>query len=331
VGRSHGALQVQSLNVLPFLLQQGNHVVDGGHGVEFNLSRSHRHVGNGSAHTHWSSGLNLQVELNGGRSLLDLVSKRGIWRDDLRELSGLGQSRSYKSWNLLDQGRRSQESIVLVSELLNKLLVSVELGKVIFRHAVNSNSLGFVQSSLVSQHTDSALWLWGLWKSDGSSNSLISGRVIVLQCNLQLNSLGKLSLLGLQRELQNLSDGFLDHCVRKFAHLRLYATVSSSPPPTQPQKFPNFSAFSLGPSHIISEQFFTVGVQPHWLTSVLGEALLDEKCLVGLCVDISEFVLVEIIYRESPEHCKRCSFRIEGSTLKARARIAVCNMCLKFA
>ena len=48
--------------------------------------------------------------------------------DGSGELSGFGKTGSKQSRDLLDQSFRGQESVVLLSELLNELLIFIEPG-----------------------------------------------------------------------------------------------------------------------------------------------------------------------------------------------------------
>jgi hypothetical protein len=104
------------------LLQQGNQEVDGQHGVGDNLVLLHITVSDGTSQT---KNL-LQLELDGGSDLDDLSGKVVRVGDGGRELSSLGETGSEQTRDLLDQSLRSQESVVLLGELLDELLVLVE-------------------------------------------------------------------------------------------------------------------------------------------------------------------------------------------------------------
>lgn len=66
----------------------------------------------------------------------------------------LGQTRAQQTGNLLDEGLRGDESIVLASQLLDKLLVLVEFLQVIRRHGVDTAVLGTVEIVLVTQYAN---------------------------------------------------------------------------------------------------------------------------------------------------------------------------------
>jgi hypothetical protein len=113
LGRRHGSLDGQATNVLPSLLQQRDEVVDGQHDVTDQLILSHADISDSDTHAEHL----LQLELDGGLDLVDLVGEVfsvGDWRG---ELSGLGKTGAEKTRDLLDQGVGCDESIVLACEL----------------------------------------------------------------------------------------------------------------------------------------------------------------------------------------------------------------------
>ena len=68
----------------------------------------------------------LQLELDGGAHLVELVGEVlvvGHWGG---ELAGLGETRPKETGDLLDKGLRGKEGVVLLGEFLNELLVFVE-------------------------------------------------------------------------------------------------------------------------------------------------------------------------------------------------------------
>ena len=69
---SHGALDIETLHILPFLLQQRHHEVHGHIHIGDNLIFGHSNIGDGCAHTHWTILLNTKVELDSGRNLVHL-------------------------------------------------------------------------------------------------------------------------------------------------------------------------------------------------------------------------------------------------------------------
>jgi hypothetical protein len=122
LGRAHGGLDGQRAHVLPALLQQGDEVVDGQHDVTNQLILGHANVANGDTHAEHL----LQLELDGRLDFGHLVGEVLVVGDRRRELSGLGETRTEETGDLLDQGVRGDECIVLASKLLDELLVLVE-------------------------------------------------------------------------------------------------------------------------------------------------------------------------------------------------------------
>lgn len=70
----------------------------------------------------------LQLELDRRTNFSELVGQVLGMGDGGRELSGLGETGSKQTRDLLDQCFRGQESVVLLSELLDELLIFVEPG-----------------------------------------------------------------------------------------------------------------------------------------------------------------------------------------------------------
>jgi hypothetical protein len=139
---------VEGADVLPLLLEQGDEEVDREHDVLDNVVLLHVDVGDGDTET---KNL-LELELDGGSDLVDLSGKVLGVGDRGGEFTGLGETGTEKtglvSWglenvllpgknlprNLLDQSLGSEESIVLLGELLDELLVLVELLQVLNSH-----------------------------------------------------------------------------------------------------------------------------------------------------------------------------------------------------
>lgn len=87
MGLAHGGLQVQRLDVLPSLLQQGDQEVDGQHGVGDNLVLVHVDVTDGTSETKDL----LQLELDGGPDLDELLGEVVRVGDGGGELSSCGR------------------------------------------------------------------------------------------------------------------------------------------------------------------------------------------------------------------------------------------------
>lgn len=201
-GRRHGSLDGQASNVLPALLEQGDKVVDGQHDVGNQLLLVHVDVTDGDTH---AQNL-LELELDGGLDLGDLVGQRLRVRDGRGELAGLGQTRTQDTGNGLDQGLRGNEGVVLAGKLLDELLVLVELLQIISRHGIDSAVLGTVNVVLVTQNADGHVGAGDRRQADGARETLVTLGVIVLEADLELDGLEEVTLLGLVRVLEDLDD-----------------------------------------------------------------------------------------------------------------------------
>lgn len=60
---------------------------------------------------------------------------------------------------------------------------------------------------MIKDYTPNAhVWTWDLRKTDGSRETLVTLRIIVLETDLELDGLEEVALLGLQRVVQELLD-----------------------------------------------------------------------------------------------------------------------------
>lgn len=161
--------------------------------------------------------------------------------DGSRELSGLGQTGTQETGDLLDESLGSNEGIVLAGKLLDELLVLVELLQVIGGHGVDTSVLGTIEIVLVTENAVHN-WLVFLAQShsyysyprrrfvpdghvgagdsgqlDGARETLVTLRVIVLQTDLELDGLEEVTLLSLVGVLQELGDLRPDiSCTKKY-------------------------------------------------------------------------------------------------------------------
>ena len=62
------------------------------------------------------------LELDGGLDIIDLTNHIVLMSQHSWEFTSLVQTWTQKTWDLFDQGFRSEESIVLLGELLDKFL-----------------------------------------------------------------------------------------------------------------------------------------------------------------------------------------------------------------
>lgn len=145
---AHGGLEVERLNVLPLLLEEGDEEVDGQHGVGHNLVLVHVDVTDGDSETEDL----LKLELDGALDLGDLLAEVVRVGDGGGELTGLGETGAEQTGDLLDQGLGSEESIVLLGELLDELLVLVELLQILDSHVLELNLLGLIDVGSIGKN-----------------------------------------------------------------------------------------------------------------------------------------------------------------------------------
>ena len=74
-----------------------------------------------------------------------------------RELAGFVEPRSKEPGDLLDQRLRREESIVLLRQLLDELLLLVQLLEVLGTHEGNSLGLRLIAVLLVAEHAHGEL------------------------------------------------------------------------------------------------------------------------------------------------------------------------------
>mmetsp|Transcript_38709 Transcript_38709/g.91706 ORF Transcript_38709/g.91706 Transcript_38709/m.91706 type:complete len:239 (+) Transcript_38709:172-888(+) len=213
VGLAHRRLEVEALDVLPVLLQERHEEVDRHLRVDKDLLVAHGDVPNGHAHAQDL----LQLELDGGLDLVNLVLQGLVVGDEGGELAGLVEAGTQETGDHLDDRLRRQESLVLFGELLHQLLVLVELLQLLNVHGVDANCLGLFAVLDITQDADLHLRPSHERKLDSAAETLVLLRVIVLQTNLELDSLREFPLL-LLRPLENRSHGVLESFALQLAH-----------------------------------------------------------------------------------------------------------------
>merc|ERR1712142_60171 len=111
------------------------------------------------------------------------------------EFTSLVQTWTQKTWDLLDQRLGSEESIVLLGELLDQFLVLVELLEVISAHVWDTLGLGLVVVGGITDNADLLLWAGDVWQLDGTAETLVLLGVVVLEGDLELDGLQEVTLL----------------------------------------------------------------------------------------------------------------------------------------
>merc|ERR1719180_48272 len=147
----------------------------------------------------------LHLELDGGLEVEDLGVEVVRMSHQRGELSSLVEAWAQKPWDLLDQGVRSKEGVVLLGQALNLLLVRVQLLQVVSGHEVDALGLSLVTMLLISQQTNLELLAGHMLQLDSARETLVLLGVVVLQANLEVHSLLELPWLVLG-SLENILD-----------------------------------------------------------------------------------------------------------------------------
>lgn len=132
--RTHGALDIENLDVLPVLFQQWNQKVDCKLNVQLQLFGGHGNVSNSSVQAQHF----LHLELDCGSCSLYFFRKRVRVSYKCREPSDLVQCRPQQSGNLFDEWVRGQQSIIFLCPLFDQLFVFVESFESLYINCFNS-------------------------------------------------------------------------------------------------------------------------------------------------------------------------------------------------
>ena len=199
--RAHRRLDVQRLDVLPVLLQKRNQEVDRHLDVDEQLLLRHLNVANSNGQ---AENL-LELELDLGLDIVDLALEGLVVRGERRELTGLVQTRTQETRNLLNNRLGREELLVLLRELLDELLVLVELLERLDVHVVDANADGFFAVLGVAEHADLELRAGDVGERHGAVETLVLLGIVVLEADLELDGLGELTglLLGLGEDVRD--------------------------------------------------------------------------------------------------------------------------------
>jgi hypothetical protein len=193
-GGTHGGLEVDTTDVLPLLLEERHKEIAGKLSVKTDLFHLHAHVANRDVKAHDL----LHLELDGSLDLVALGLERIVGTAKGRELASLIETGAEKTGDLLDEGVRSDEGVVLGGELLDDLLVLVELLEVVNRHAVELGLGGLLYVDGVTEHADLHVRTGDGGELEGARETLVLGGVVGLETELEVDSLDELALLALE-------------------------------------------------------------------------------------------------------------------------------------
>jgi len=214
VNLAHGGLDVEGLDVVPVLLEEGDQEIDGHHGVLTEFGLVHTDVANGDTHAQNLLELELDVGLDGVAFLLDVV----VVGDQGRELTSLVQTGSQQTRDLGDENLGGQEGIVLASQLLDELLVLVQLLKILDGLEVNSELGGLFAMDGITEDADLHARARDVRKLDGTGETLITLGIVILQANLEIDGLHELAFL-LLAPLQDVGNSRLEGFNLQLRHI----------------------------------------------------------------------------------------------------------------
>ena len=219
--RTHGRLDVQVLDVLPVLLQKGDQEVDGHEDVLDELLLVEGHVSDGNTQAQDL----LQLELD---SLGLGIHETGEVSSGLEEegkLLGSVKSGTEDTGDGTDKRLRGKEDIILLSHLLDELLVLVESLQLLNGLAVDIEGTGTIAIGGVTEDAELEAGLARVPQDNGGLETLVTGRVIVLQTNLELDGFDEVPLLGFGGVLQQLLDGTTQSFGLQLAHVDFLRTT----------------------------------------------------------------------------------------------------------
>lgn len=134
-----------------------------------------------------------------------------------RELTSLVETGAEELGDLTEEGLRSEESVVLLGELLDELLVLLESSELVDTHARDTELLGLIEVNLVTKDADLVVELGGVGETDNTGETLLFRGVEVLEADLELDSLDEFAT-GLAEDVV---DGRLDGISRNLGHFGL--------------------------------------------------------------------------------------------------------------
>jgi hypothetical protein len=201
---------------VPVLLQEGGKEVECHDNVLSELLIGHALVTGGNV----EAGDLLELPLDGTSHIIDLLLEGLVVSTWLREHTNSVKNWTKDDWDLLDKSISGKEEGVFLGPLLDKLLVLVELLQLVHVDDIDTKvgSGNLVGVLLIGDQANLQVWSWDIWESNGSDETLILLRIIILEGNLELNSLGELSGLGL---LSHRLDAVEHECVCNLGHFNI--------------------------------------------------------------------------------------------------------------
>jgi hypothetical protein len=194
-GTTHSLLDMDSFDVVPSLLQEGSQEVECHDDVLSELFVGHLFVSDSNVQV----GDLLELPLDGGLDVIELLDEwlsMGDWSWESTDSCEDWTTKS--SWDLLDEGVGGDEHVVLFGPSLDEFLVLVEFLEVIKVGYIKGKTgfSSFIGVFLISNKAELESWSWDVWESDLSNETLVFLWIVVLEGNLELDSLLELSGFG---------------------------------------------------------------------------------------------------------------------------------------
>jgi hypothetical protein len=221
-GLTHSHLDVDGLEVVPLLLEEGSKEVKSHNDVLSEFIVSHELVTGGNI----EAGNLLELPLDGSLNIVKFLLDWLVVSHWLREHTNSVKNWTKDDWDFLNKGISSKEEGVFLGPLFDLLLILVEFLEVIKGGNINFEVGGFdfIRVLLIGNNANLKVWSWDIWKSDGSNKSLILLWIIILKGNLKFNSLLELSFLSF---FSHFLDAFKDQGVGNFTHIcNIYIMIS---------------------------------------------------------------------------------------------------------
>jgi hypothetical protein len=208
---THGALDVQTLDVLPVLGEEGDQEVDSQDDVGGGIFHFHADVGNGDTHANCLLGFQgkldglLQAQNFGGDVITGVVHGG--------EFAGLVETRTQQTGDLTDQSGGRQECVVLGSQLFDKLFVLVHFFEILNGTGSNTSFRGVTAILFSTQQTNVEFLTRGVGDIDGTGETFVFLGIVILEGDLELDGLDEVSLL-LRGVFEDAFNGVLNRFVR---------------------------------------------------------------------------------------------------------------------
>lgn len=188
---THRALDDERLDVLPTLLEQRDEEVDRHREVGDELVLGEVDVADGDVQAEHL----LELKLDGAAEIIDLLLDVFAVIDERREFAELVWRRAEQTRNLTQQRVGREESVVRLAERLDLLLLLLELLHRLDVEERHLLRLGFVAVRGVAEQQHREARLRRVWQLHRAGETLVFLRIVVLQTNLQFNSLCEFALV----------------------------------------------------------------------------------------------------------------------------------------